>query len=61
MHKGMSNQMRPRLVVVCLPWRVDVCQQQFQHSLSRMMCLAALFELKQQSESQLQHAGSWSP
>ena len=46
MHKGMSNQRRPRLVASCLPRRVDVCQQQCQHGLSCMMCLAALFELE---------------
>ena len=51
MQEDMSDQTHPRLVVLCLPWRVDVCQQQCQHGLSRMMCLAALSELEQQSES----------
>ena len=47
-----------RLLHQSSPWRVDVRQQQCQHGLSFMMCLAALFELEQQSESQLQHAPS---
>ena len=51
MHEGMSNQTRPRLAAFSSPRRVDVRQQQCQHGLSCMMCLAALFELEQQSEA----------